>query len=103
MFGADSIVGFLIGLNLVGIFLVLQSVITGTVLKNAKDYHDSINNLLIKYVFKDSNITEEDGKLTIKRASSDGYQYSLSIEGVPGNPLIIYLLFISLLCIFAAG
>lgn len=41
LFGSDSIVGFIVGLNLVGIFLVMQSALTGTALKNAKEWHDN--------------------------------------------------------------
>ena len=41
IFGSDAIVGLIMGITLVGIFLISQSLITGSALKNARDYHEN--------------------------------------------------------------
>lgn len=91
LLGNDALVTFLIGLNFVGIHLVLVSVIAGNSAKNASFYHAKTEN-------EDDNSSDTKELTPAKQLGI----LALCVEAAPASHLLLYICFNSLMILVAS-
>jgi len=84
--GFECLVCFVLGLNLVGVFLCFNSLIIGYSVKNAREFDRTIGRI--------ADVDEASIQADIMVTAS---------EGIPGTALVTYLLFITLFFMLGAS
>ncbi|EGR27842.1 proton-pumping vacuolar pyrophosphatase, putative [Ichthyophthirius multifiliis] len=85
LLGSKALIAFLLGMNLVGIYLAFSSLIIGYSTKNAREYNRNVGEL-----------TQGD-EVPIQTDIAN-----TAIENVPGTSLVIYLIFFSLVILLGS-